>query len=241
MSDNMKTIIIGDLHGCLDEFKDILYLADHKSPNIKIILLGDILDRGPNSLECIKLARELKLKSVMGNHERKFLNWIENTGGKRSPPKYPHYDQFSKEDIEYMRAMPAYIKIPEHNTVVVHAGVRACVPIEQQLKNDLYHIRYLDSQGKFVSLRTINKIGKEAADAHYWTEFGSFGYNLVYGHQVNSMTDVRIDRFDDGTFCVGIDCGCCFGGKLTAYMLETQEIIQVQAKKEYYKSNFNVR
>jgi bis(5'-nucleosyl)-tetraphosphatase (symmetrical) len=239
---SFRTIVIGDIHGAITEFKILLEKIDYKDGNTRVILLGDLIDRGKASVECIRLARELGITSVMGNHERKFLNWLENTGGKRAPTKFPHYEQFSKEDIEYMRAMPSYIQIPEHNTVIVHAGVRACVPMEKQIKNDLYYIRYLDRHGKFVSLRTINKLGsKGAADAHFWTEFGSFNQNIIYGHCVHSLTDIRIDRFEDGTACYGIDTGAVYGGKLSALVLETKEVIQVQAKEKYYTSSFEVR
>jgi hypothetical protein len=52
---------------------------------------------------------------------------------------------------------------------------------------------------------------------------------------------VRIDRYDNGTACYGIDGGCCFGGKLNALILETKEIVSVQAKQVYYKSDFSIR
>jgi hypothetical protein len=98
----------------------------------------------------------------------------------------------------------------------------------------------MDEHQKFVSLRKINSVGsKEAAGAHFWTKYGPFGYDIIYGHNV--WDEPRIDRFDDGTKCVGIDTGCCFGKKLSAYIIETQEFIQVPAKRVYYKSNFEVR
>jgi hypothetical protein len=55
---------------------------------------------------------------------------------------------------------------------------------------------------------------------------------VIYGHNVSSLTDIRC--VND---CWGIDTGCCFGGRLSAYVetLGTPgvEILQVQAKKKY--------
>lgn len=240
-----RTAIIGDIHGTISEFKELLTLLDYKSPNVRVILLGDLNDRGPDSPACVKLARELGLECVTGNHEKKYLNWYRNQGsgsdvhGKNYPS---YYDQFSNEDINYIARMVPYIKIEEQNTVIVHAGLRAGIPLEKQSKEDLFYIRYVDDQNKFVSLRKINKLGsKEAAGAHFWTEYGPWGFNIIYGHNVNSLTDIRVDSFSDGTACYGIDTGCCFGGNLTAIILETKEIIQVKAKQIYYKSNFDIR
>ncbi len=47
-----------------------------------------------------------------------------------------------------------------------------------------------------------------------------------------------IEEFQPGVKCYGLDTGCCFGGKLTAMVLETKEIFQVKAKEVYVKSGF---
>lgn len=236
-----KTVIIGDIHGCLLEMQELLDLVDYKSPHVRIILCGDLIDRGPSSLECVQLARELDLECVCGNHDHKFLKWWKNVGSKNDVyGKHSYYTEFSDDDVNYIARMFSYIKLQELNTIIVHAGLRPGIPLEKQTKDDLYYIRYMDEYQKFVSLKKINSLGsKAAAGAHFWTEYGPFDYDIIYGHNV--WNEPRIDRFDDGTKCVGIDTGCCFGKKLTAYIIETQEFIQVQAKREYYKSNFDIR
>jgi len=236
-----KTVIIGDVHGTIVEFKELLELVDYKSPHVRVILLGDLIDRGPSSIECVQLARELNLPCVKGNHEFKYLKWFhsQNTRANVYSGK-DYYSQFTGEDINYISNMSPYIEIPELNTVIVHAGLRPGISLENQKKDDLYYIRYMDKDDKFVSLKKINKLGsKEAADAHFWTEGGPWGYDIIYGHNV--WETPKIDRFNNGTKCVGIDTGCCFGNSLTSYCLETQEFTQVKAKREYYKSDFDIR
>jgi bis(5'-nucleosyl)-tetraphosphatase (symmetrical) len=237
-----KTIAIGDIHGTIDEFKELLNLVDHKSPHVRVILAGDLIDRGPASVECVALARELDLTCVLGNHDLKFLKWWKNVGSRQDVyGKQPHYTQFSQEDINYIARMPLFIKMEHLNAVVIHAGLRTGVPLEKQTKDDLCYLRYTDKDDKFVSLKKINAVGsKEAAGAIFWTERGPFGFDtVVYGHQV--WETPRIDRYDDGTKCVGVDTGCCFGGSLTAYCIETQELVQVKAKRTYYQSSFAIR
>lgn len=231
-----RTIVIGDIHACYTEFKEMLELIDYKNPAVRVILLGDLFDRGPESRAVVKLARELKLESVSGNHSQKFLKWLS---GPRHYPghTYKHYLQFSPEDIAYIQTMPLYIELP--TAIVVHAGLLPGVALSAQTKDTLCYLRYTDKDRNFISLKKLNKFGKEALGAMFWTEFGPFGKSVIYGHEV--WDKPKIDRFDDDSMCVGIDTGCCFGNALTSFSIETEEFIQVKAKEEYYKSDFHIR
>ena len=141
------------------------------------------------------------------------------------------------EDIEFIFKMPTYIKL-NNNTIAVHAGLKPHIPIEHQKSDDLMHLRYRDSKGNFVSLRTIWKVGAKEADAHFWTESWTGPENVVYGHNVCGLDQPLIEEVKPGVFCYGLDTGCCFGGKLTVLVLETKEIFQVQSKEVYFKSGF---
>jgi bis(5'-nucleosyl)-tetraphosphatase (symmetrical) len=238
-----RTVIIGDIHGCIEEFTELLKLVDAESPNVRVILLGDLIDRGPDSAGVVAKARELDLECVMGNHDFKFMKWWKSTGSSNDVyDKHSHYAELSDADVNYIARMSPYIKLENQNTIVVHAGLRPGISLEKQTKDDLYYIRYMDKQNKFVSLKKINNLGsKAAADAHFWTEFWKGPESIVYGHNVNSYESPLIEEVAPNVFCYGLDTGCCFGGRLTAMVLETKEIIQVQAKRVYYKSNFDVR
>lgn len=234
----MKTVIIGDVHGCIDEFNELLKLVDYKSPNVRIICVGDFLDRGPDSLGVLQKAREMNLECVMGNHEYKFIKWHKAFGSRADVyDKKPHYELLSQEDTDYIYKMPTFIKLDD--AVIIHAGLKPGIAISSQSKDDLMYLRYTDKDRRFISLKKIAKIGVEAAGAHFWTEFGPFETNIIYGHHVHSMENIQIDKYANGTACYGIDTGCCFGGRLTALIWETKEVVQVKAKKEYYKQGFD--
>lgn len=75
----MATYIIGDLHGCFDEFEKLLKKISFDSNKDQIIFTGDLIGRGPKPLETLNLILQLKQKnnncvySVLGNHDLNFL------------------------------------------------------------------------------------------------------------------------------------------------------------------------
>jgi predicted phosphodiesterase len=229
-----RTIIVGDIHGCIDEFEELIQAVKYDKKSDRLILLGDLVDRGPNSLAVVQKARKMDLECVMGNHEHKILKWYNSVGSRGDVyDKHEFYAQLTDDDINYIFQMPTYIKLAD-DIVIVHAGVKPGIPIFYQSKNDLMHLRYVDAKQQFISLKKIAKNGKEATGAHLWTEFWQGPESIIYGHNVHSLTDPHIQEVAPGVMCYGLDTGCCFGGRLTAMILETKEIIQVQAKKEYY-------
>jgi bis(5'-nucleosyl)-tetraphosphatase (symmetrical) len=225
-----RTIIVGDIHGCLTEFEELLEKTEYDKENDRLILCGDLTDRGEFSLEVIRKVREMKIECVKGNHDHKILKWLQNKNTKRPIPDY--YHQLNDEDIRYIQRMPSYIKLDD--AIIIHGGLKPHIPVEQQSIETLAYLRYTDYSGNFISLKKVLRFGKDACQARFWTEAGSFGTNVIYGHNVYSKEDVRIDRFDDGTACYGIDTGAVFGGRLSCIMWETKEIVQVPAKKEYF-------
>lgn len=237
-----KIIVVSDIHGCIDEFQELLRKLQYNKETDRLILGGDLVDRGPASVEVIRKAREMGLTCVMGNHDQKVIKWFRAQGTQQEQfhQGKDYYHQFSDQDINYIAQMPLYVKIPEHNAIIVHAGLRTGIPIEKQDRQDLLYLRYCTSDKKFVSLKKISKVGIEGADAHFWTEFGPFGCDVIYGHNVHSYEDIRVDKYEDGTAAYGIDTGCCFGGKLSALILETKEVVQVKAKEVYFHSKFKI-
>jgi serine/threonine protein phosphatase 1 len=236
-----RTCVIGDIHGTLHEFQEMLTLLDYKSPYVRVILLGDLVDRGKFSKECVQLARKLGLESCRGNHEQKFLKWYRSQGTRVDVyDRKDYYTKLTDEDITYIANMPSYIELDK--TIIVHAGLKPGVPLNKQKDDDLLYLRYTTMDRKTVSLRQINKFGKEATGAIFWTSFGPFlNKNILYGHNVHSFDEPNICSYDDGTKAIGIDLGCCFGGHLCSYIIETGEFIKVKAKEIYYQSTFDIR
>lgn len=230
-----RTIIVSDIHGCIEEFEELIQVLKYDNHSDRLILLGDLIDRGPDSLAVVQKARKMDLECVMGNHEFKFLKWWKSSGSKADVyDRHDFYSELTNDDINYIFQMPTYIKL-DNNIVAVHAGVKPGIPISKQSNQDLMYLRFSDSNQNSIPLKKIAKIGKQAAGAHFWTEFWRGPESIVYGHHVHSVTDPLIEEVSPGVTCYGLDTGCCFGGRLSAMILETKEIVQVQAKKVYYQ------
>jgi len=235
-----KTIIVGDIHGCIDELNELIEKVNYDPKTDRLILLGDLVDRGPDSVAVVRRARELGLECVMGNHEHKFVKWFRSQGSRVDVyDRRDYYANLDDQDINYIMNMPTAIELDD--VIIVHAGLKPGIPLSSQSKDDMMYLRYTDDNRKFISLKKINKLGKEAVGAKYWTEFWTGPKSVVYGHNVYSFDEPLIEKRGSDVTCYGIDTGCCFGGHLTALIWETKEIIQVQAKRAYYQSDYSIR
>ena len=81
MEKTNRYIVIGDVHGCLDELKQLLQKCELQ-PNDCIVYVGDLLDKGPQGPQTVlwvqKQAQTYKTISVMGNHEHKNIRVFEH-------------------------------------------------------------------------------------------------------------------------------------------------------------------
>lgn len=77
-----RTLVISDIHGCYDEFNKLLGMVNYSSATDQLILLGDYIDRGKDSLKVLEFVRELNYKfgaiTLRGNHDQMLLDWLKN-------------------------------------------------------------------------------------------------------------------------------------------------------------------
>lgn len=71
------TFVIGDVHGCLPQL-DALLAAISLAASDHLVLLGDLVDRGPNSAGVLRRVRILsnlhRVTIIKGNHEQMMLD-----------------------------------------------------------------------------------------------------------------------------------------------------------------------
>lgn len=238
----MRTIVVGDVHGCLDEFRELLKLLSFSRERDRLISVGDLVDRGPDPVGCVRLARELQALCLMGNHEEKHIRWrkheaVRVTTGKKNPMKFSEEkiawnEAFSEDDIQWMSKMLLTLDL-ENGFVVTHAGLEPAYSFQNQGKA-VIRVRYVDEKNKFV--RYTDGTMDQPEGTAYWAERWQGPESVIYGHARHSHVAPRMDIFPGGR-CFGIDTGCAFGGRLTAVVLvpgKDPEFAQVKAHKKYY-------
>jgi bis(5'-nucleosyl)-tetraphosphatase (symmetrical) len=242
-----RVICIGDIHGCLQEFKELLHQVSFVRGTDRLVLVGDLMDRGPFPVECVRLARELGAESVLGNHEEAHIRFRKHEAkraatGKKNPMK-PFTEvraqqslALSDEDLAWFNDMPQILQIAD-NLLVVHAGFEPAFPASQQ-SSAVIRVRYVDPDGEMVGYEEGSL--EQPANTVYWATRWTGPESVIYGHAVHSFEDPRVDVFIGGA-CYGIDTGCTFGGRLTAAIVidgRVTDFVQVQAHERYYTSAY---
>jgi diadenosine tetraphosphatase ApaH/serine/threonine PP2A family protein phosphatase len=217
---NGRLIAIGDIHGCHQEFAELLVRLAPGSGD-RVVLLGDLVNRGPDSSKVIQLARDHGAVALLGNHELRLLNYRRT--GRKEYLKDGDLDTHGKlrpEDWAFLEAMPLTLEEPELNTVFVHGGFLPNETWRKQPAEVVTRIQVIDRDG-----RPAKRADKP--DAPSWAELWSGPPMVVYGHTPRP----EIHRLK---WSVGIDTGCVLGGHLTAYELPEMRFIQVKARQRYW-------
>ena len=220
-----RVYAIGDIHGRLDLFEQLLQLIDQddaaRAPlPCYLILLGDLMDRGPQSAAVIERAMALwrgsrNVHLIKGNHEEvfvgaargsaQFAGYCRRIGGVAALASYGLEasvgEAMSDEEMtswmlenvprEHVDFLDGFAdRLVMGDYLFVHAGIRPGVPLEEQDAADLHWIR-----GEFLHDRRAHP------------------YMVVHGHSITSEVDEQTNR-------IGIDTGAWNSGKLTAIGLE---------------------
>jgi hypothetical protein len=222
-----RVLIIGDVHGCCDELNQLLRM--HHRAGDTVILVGDVVNKGPSSVAALRRARTLdQCYCVIGNHELNSLRGRAARRGGSSPDSAPMYgwtDELDDSEVEWMRRLPFSIALPAHDSVVVHAGLVPGVPLEAQDSMSMVTMRNLvkESDG------TFRPTEKDQPGATAWAHEWRGPPHLYFGHDAKR----KLQRAAHAT---GLDTGCVYGGALSAAILEqgkSVSIVSVQAQREY--------
>ncbi len=215
-----RLIAIGDIHGCLREFEELLHKLDLDRHD-RVVLLGDLINRGPDSAGVLALAREVAHLSLLGNHELRLLNY-RKTGDPTHLKKadYETLKQLEAKDWSYMRAMPLTYHDPGDNIVLVHGGFLPNQPWREQPARIVTRVQVVDKTGNA-------RKRSEAPRCPHWSELWEGPPFVVYGHTPR-------EHVSRAKWSLGIDTACAQGGYLTACILPEKRIVQVRAHEKYY-------
>lgn len=230
--------IVGDVHGCLDELKDLLEKVYEMKGQAKtsVIFSGDLVNKGPYSAEVVAYARSLESSyCVRGNHDDYVVKRSESTFD--APPWEA---KLTPEDHDYLRHLPFTISVPSLNIIVVHAGIVPNKDLYQQRDFDMMMMRNVvpsDKEGDDVTgqeeLKALAHENEGDAWASVWDNIckgrvalGESPPHIYFGHDAKR----HLQRYK---YATGLDTGCCYGKELTAVILPDKEFVQVQAREVY--------
>lgn len=215
--------VVGDVHGRDDLFealRDAIEDDDASSApaQTSIILLGDLIDRGPGSARVVALAHQWQLKRpvrcLAGNHEEMFLESFEDSGmlrhfikhgGRETLLSYgmsretlrdttieelqdAMRDLVPQVDRDFLQGFEEMIVAGDY--VFVHAGIDPKLALDEQKRSDLLWIR-----------------------ERFLRHDEPLDYMVVHGHTIS-------DDVAEGAHRIGIDTGAFRSGVLTALVLE---------------------
>ena len=232
--------IIGDIHGCYEELCDLMekmnYEVDREQCTViapegrRVIFLGDLCDRGESNVKVLKLVMNT-VKSgqglaVLGNHDAKLVKYLK---GRKVTPSHgldmtiaeliQESEEFRDQVCRFLDGLISHYVLDEGRLVVAHAGLK-----------ERYHGR---GSGRVRNFCLYGETNGETDEyglpvRFAWAEEYRGKALVVYGHTPTLETGNV-----NNTYC--IDTGCVFGGKLTAFRYPERELVQVQARKEYYE------
>ena len=216
-----RAILVGDVHGCRRELQILLRRVQFNAFCDSLYFLGDVIGKGPNSIEALRDVRSLMLAStgvhsLMGNHEAGFLRWLDaRAAGTPLPPTSNELDRkkwaaaLSLDEIAWLRKRPLQLALPSQfgRVLAVHAGMRPGVPPTLQTRDDLLTIRSLLPNGTGSALP--GRPGPRGGWAAAWKG----PEHLIFGHDARR----KLQRHP---FATGLDSGVVYGGRLTALVLQ---------------------
>jgi protein phosphatase len=239
--------IIGDVHGCGDELEELLVHLGYKAQKMEnsdpvwgdltyahpedrqVIFLGDLVDRGPRILDCLRMARNMVVSGsalcVPGNHDAKLKRklWGKNVkvahGLAESVAEVEGLpedirDEFSQQAADFLDSLVSHYVLDDGKLVVAHAGMK-----ESMQGRGSGAVREFALYGE-----TTGETDEFGLPIRYnWAAEYRGHAHVVYGHTPVPYAD-WLNR------TVNIDTGCVFGGALTALRYPEKEFVQVKAK-----------
>ncbi|MGP4082440.1 bis(5'-nucleosyl)-tetraphosphatase PrpE [Pseudalkalibacillus sp. R45] len=242
----MKFDVIGDIHGCYTELIQLIeeldYTKDtrgeyHHPENRKLVFLGDLTDRGPESIKVIRLVFHLVKQGIAlyspGNHCDKLYRYFQGRdvqvrhGLETTVAEFKALKQQEKVEISRMfkdlfEESPLYLQLDDTKLIVAHAGIREDY-IGQTHKRVKTFVLYGDITGE--------KHENGMPVRRDWAQNYQGERIIVYGH-----TPVPEPRRIGNT--INIDTGCVFGGALTAYRYPEDQTISVPSTMPYVAEKF---
>ncbi|MCA8954535.1 MAG: metallophosphoesterase [Planctomycetes bacterium] len=201
----MRRVFVGDIQGCLEQLDALLEEIGFQRGVDVLHPVGDMVNKGPDSLGVLARLRELKAFPVLGNHDLAFLE-----RGRVTEPRL----------AEWLRAQPIVRVLDD--VIMVHAGLhprwgeRELRRLSRADIDFAVNVRYCDAKGN----RPASDWPPPGPPFRPWHEFYHGSKRVVFGHWARQGLLVR-------PHALGLDTGCVYGGELTAWIAEEDRLVAV--------------
>lgn len=240
-----RTIIIPDVHGCLDELRDLFDKLQVSSSD-RLVFLGDLIDRGPHPGRTVRFVRTLPNEKLLclGNHEERFLRFLKHeraieAGEYDSNPMQDIDDLYAlasvleKKDLDFLYSAKLFhqLTIGGRDYIALHGGIgpktKSLEPMNSRTANELLRLRTHDPDGNFT------RLGDETESSRFWAQ----DYDGRFGFAIHGHTDFR-DRQEPPIWnnAISLDLGCVYGGTLAAVIIDEKGFLwidSVPSRKNY--------
>jgi bis(5'-nucleosyl)-tetraphosphatase (symmetrical) len=200
----MRRIFVGDIQGCREQLEQLLSAVGFVAGTDRLIPVGDLVNKGPDSEGVLDLAIKLNAEPVLGNHD---LRWLAK-------------GRASKRHESWLRAQPI-VRVFD-DLIAVHAGLHPTwdeAKLSNLTEEEIHYavnVRYCDATGK----QPKSDWPPPGPPFQPWDEFYKGAKRVVFGHWARRRLVQRPN-------CIGLDTGCVYGGELTAWIAEEDRIVQV--------------
>ena len=206
----IKVIVWGDIHGCSGALLKAIELSE--GSKLEPILLGDYVDRGPDSVGCIDLLinakkRNSTWKFLMGNHERMLLDLFNDPNLVNSSGKLLNGDNFS-----YFETSKTYFSLINSDLKKFHLmSFLSNLPLFYKVNNWIFTHSSLMDNTIPIEKKTIEDFLWNYIEIPEWTQT-----HFVHGHN-------RVNQIIKHGHGYNINTSCGFGGYLTGIIIDIKK------------------
>lgn len=203
---NGRDFIVGDLHGCFEELTKLMDHVNFNPNEDRLFSTGDLIDRGPKSLDCLALLKKKWFFPILGNHEDIFLI------------RYKMYEEknttgFAREELDFIeeakKYLPNILKMPlvysienqKHGKVyIVHAEILPEHLLNRSKEdiNKIEYNRYVETMKSYDFSNQIEKFMTENKDNtidYYFKQKLIWSRSIVKDFSVDHKEDLEKQNF----------------------------------------------
>lgn len=236
--------VIADIHGCYEEYIELIHKIKLAGDRDHLYILGDALDRGPEPMKVLLNIMEMQNATyIIGNHDYLFLYFVRKLGLDLS-----NADSMSAEEISDFQVyledgglttLEAFMKLSqEEKQAVCNFLENANVYDEVIMEHKRYVLAHagIDNFREEMSLDKYGLLdficGRTAYHRRYYQDCNTY---IITGHTPTMYINKDFSsKIYIGNGHIAIDCGCVYGSRLAAYCIDSGEAVYVEAKERYW-------